>query len=289
MTAITKTKALLRLTVPVGQLLKNVDNPNKMSKRQFDLLCDNLDKTGLTDPILVRHIAADKPGPQRYRIVGGHHRYDAAVYLGFDEVPITVITDPGFDEEQEKFQLVRMNAIHGKLDPAAFYNLYSQLSDKYSEEILQDAFGFAEEAEFKKLIAQTAKMLPDKAQQDKFKEAAAEIKTIDGLSALLNKMFTQYGDTIPHGYMIIDYGGQQSMWLRVGKKTMDALGVVGLMCVDKHRTMDDIIGGLVQAIAKGELNDAVAALIDGAPEVKSPANITVAPTKDNLETLAAMS
>jgi len=288
MTAVAKTKALLRLTVPVGQLMKNVDNPNKMTKRQFDLLCDNLDKTGLTDPILVREIDPEKPGP-RYRIVGGHHRYDAAVYLGFDEVPITVVTDPGFDDEQEKFQLVRMNAIHGKLDPTAFYNLYSQLSSKYSEEILQDAFGFAEEAEFKKLIAQTAKMLPDKAQQDKFKEAAAEIKTIDGLSALLNKMFTQYGDTIPHGYMIIDYGGQQSMWLRVGKKTMDALGVVGLMCVDKHRTMDDIIGGLVRSIAKGELNDAVAALIDGAPEVKSPAGITVAPTKDNLETLAAMS
>jgi len=252
-------------------------------------LCDNLDKTGLTDPILVRHIAADKPGPQRYRIVGGHHRYDAAAYLGFDEVPITVITDPGFDEEQETFQLVRMNAIRGKLDPTAFFKLYSQLSSKYSEEILQDAFGFAEEAEFKKLIAQTAKMLPDKHLQEQFKQAAAEIKTIDGLSALLNKMFTQYGDTIPHGYMIIDYGGQTSMWLRVRKKTMDALAVVGVMCVDNNRTMDDVIGGLVQAIAKGELSELVADLIKEAPEAKSPAGMILPPTKDNLEKLAAAS
>ena len=287
MGSIDKTSALQRLTVPLSRLVKNADNPNRMSAREFDLLCDNLGKTGMTDAILVREIEPDAAGPL-WRIVGGHHRYSAAAFLGWEDVPITVLPDD-FDDEQEKFQLVRMNAIHGKLDPPAFYNLYSQLSSKYSEEILQDAFGFAEEAEFKKLIAQTAKMLPDKAQQDKFKEAAAEIKTIDGLSALLNKMFTQYGDTIPHGYMIIDYGGQQSMWLRVGKKTMDALGVVGLMCVDKHRTMDDIVGGLVRSIAKGELNDAVAALIDGAPEVKSPAGITVAPTKDNLETLAAMS
>ena len=70
---------------------------------------------------------------------------------------------------------------------------------------MQDAFGFAEEAEFKRLIAQTAKMLPDKELQEKFKEAAQEIKTVDGLSKLLNEMFTKYGDTLPHGYMIFDY------------------------------------------------------------------------------------
>ena len=287
MTAIAKTKSLLRLTVPMGQLVKNTANPNKMTKREFDLLCDNIERTGLTDAILVREIDPGKGGP-RYRIVGGHHRYDAAAYLGLEEVPITVLSVE-FDDEQETFQLVRMNAIRGKLDPTAFFKLYSQLSSKYSEEILQDAFGFAEEAEFKKLIAQTAKMLPDKHLQEQFKQAAAEIKTIDGLSALLNKMFTQYGDTIPHGYMIIDYGGQTSMWLRVRKKTMDALAVVGVMCVDNNRTMDDVIGGLVQAIAKGELSELVADLIKEAPEAKSPAGMILPPTKDNLEKLAAAS
>ena len=287
MGSIDKTSALQRLTVPLSRLVKNADNPNRMSAREFDLLCDNLGKTGMTDAILVREIEPDAAGPL-WRIVGGHHRYSAAAFLGWEDVPITVLPDD-FDDEQEKFQLVRMNAIRGKLDPTAFFNLYSQLSAKYSEEILQDAFGFAEEAEFKKLIAQTAKLLPDKHLQEKFKQAAAEIKTIDGLSALLNKMFTQYGDTLPYGYLIVDYGGQQSMWLRSPKKTMDALAVIGMMCIDKKRTLDDVIGGLVRSIAKGELKDSVAALIAASPEVQLPDPMSLPPTKDNIEKLAAAS
>lgn len=306
MTALDLTKKLLRLDLPVDLLEKNESNPNKMSPREFDLLVDNIEKTGLTDPILVRPLdlksvtelsksaSGDKLVEQfvskglRFRIVGGHHRLDAAIYLGFEKVPCTVIMDPTFDEEQEKFQLVRMNMIKGRLDPQAFFDLYNQLSAQYTDEILQDAFGFADEAEFKKLINQTAKALPDPKLQKKFKEAAQEIKTIDGLSKLLNQMFTQYGDTIPYGYMVVDYGGKRSMWLRVEKKTMDALDLVGEMCIKEKRTVDDIIGGVVQLIAKGELADAVKQLIAKSPPVEIPDTLSVAPTKDNLEKVVSL-
>jgi len=303
-----KTKALLRLDVPLGLLVKNEDNPNKMSAREFDLLIDNLEKTGLTDAILVKPLdfklaltgAAETKGDAakmvaylvehdlKLRIVGGHHRYDGAAYLGFDTVPVTIIMDPKFDEQQEKFQLVRMNAIRGKLDPQAFFKLYSQLSEEYSDEILQDAFGFAEEAEFKRLVAQTAKMLPDKALQEKFKESAKEIKTIDGLSKLLNEMFTKYGNTLPFGYMVFDHGGQRSMWLRIEGKTMTALELLGTMCIDQNRTVDDIMGGIVQAIAKGEFAEKVAAIVEKTPKAVLPKALSVAPTKDNLEKVAAL-
>ena len=73
-----------------------------MSQRAFDLLCDNFEQTGITDPILGPSTC--RPGRrqqsakcsrarepvQTFRIVGGHHRYDAAMYLGFEEVPVTV-------------------------------------------------------------------------------------------------------------------------------------------------------------------------------------------------------
>ena len=199
---------------------------------------------------------------QTFRIVGGHHRYDAAAYIGFDEVPVTVIMDPEFDDEQERFQLVRMNAIRGKLDPQAFFALYSKLSDKYSDAIMQDAFGFAEEAEFKRLIAQTAKMLPDKELQEKFKEAAQEIKTVDGLSKLLNEMFTKYGDTLPlrlHDLRLrrpaVDVAadrGQDHERPRPDRQPLHRAS---------NRTVDDVMGGVVQPIAKGELTDQVEALI----------------------------
>lgn len=302
MAAIEKTKNLLRVDLPISHLQKNSDNPNKMSSREFDLLCDNLEKTGLTDAILVRPLdfkatiftaeMAKGTGEDvatalveaglEFGIVGGHHRYDGATFLGFETVPVTIIMDPDFDEEMEKFQLVRMNMIRGKLDPQAFFDLYQKLSDDYTDEVLQDAFGFAEEAEFKRMIEQTAKSLPDPHLQKKFKEAAAEIKTIDGLSKLLNEMFTKYGDTLPYGYMIVDHGGQRSMWVRVDGKTMSALDIIGTVCIDHQRTVDDVLGGILRAIAKGELNDFVDGIIAKTPAVELPDNLQVAPTKDNI-------
>lgn len=307
MGAVAKTKLLLRLDVPISMLVKNEDNPNKMSERAFNLLCDNLEETGLTDPILVRplnlkaleKIANKKLSPEdtvaamalastQLMIVGGHHRYDAALYIGFTDVPVTVIMDPKFDADKEKFQIVRMNTIRGKMDAAAFFKMYQSLSETYSDVIMQDAFGFAEEAEFRKLIEQTSKALPDKALQDKFKEAAKEIKTIDGLSKLLNEMFTKYGNTLPYGYMVVDYGGQRSMWVRVEAQTMKALDILSMMCVDNNRTMDDVLGGVVKSIAKGEVPELLAAIMAGTPSVKLPDNLQVAPTKNNLEALAAL-
>lgn len=285
MDAVDKTKALKRVDLPVSQLVKQENNPNKMSKRGFDLLVDNIQRTGLSDPILVRPLNGSD-GKMTYRIVGGHHRFDAAVYLGFEEVPCTIIDHDDFDADAEMFQIVRMNVIHGKLDPAAFLNMYQEVAEKYSDDILQDMFGFAETAEFQKLINQTAKSLPTKELQDKFKEAAKEIKTIDGLSKLLNQMFSKYGDTLPYGFMVLDHGGQRNVWLQISSKTLKAIDMIGDMCIDHSHTMDDVVGAIVQSIAKGEFKEQMEKIMAAAPTVVLPANLQAAPTKENLKALA---
>ena len=80
----------------------------------------------------------------------------------------------------------------------------------------------------------------------------------------------KYGDTLPHGYMIFDHSGQRSMWLRIEGKTMKALDVIGDLCIENNRTVDDVIGGIVQIIAKGELKEEVDALIAATPQAKLP-------------------
>jgi hypothetical protein len=306
--AIAKTDNLLRIRrLPLGLLVKNEENPNKMKPREFDLLCDNMNETGWTDPVLARPVdfkalskIASKAKDETHlvdamvkdgvtlRIVGGHHRFDAGSFLGFEYAPVTVIMDPGFDEEKERFQLVRMNTIHGKLDPQAFFKMYSSLSQKYSNDILQDAFGFAEEAEFQRLIAQTAKLLPDKSTQEKYKEAAKEIKTIDGLAKLLNEMFAKYGDTLPYGFMVFDHAGQRSMWLRIEGKTMQALDVIADICIDRQRTVDDLIGTVLQLIARGDQKEFIDSIVAETPEAKLPKHLQAAPTKEHLAKVSAL-
>ena len=299
-----KTDKLIRLhRCPLHLMVKNDKNPNKMRPREFDLLCDNMNSTGWTDPILARPLDHKKlakvftsvganedaiveamlSGDMKVRIIGGHHRYDAASYLGFEEGPVTIIMDPDFDDDMETFQVVRMNAIHGKMDPTAFMDLLGDLPNKYADDVLQELLGFADEAEFNRLAKQMAKSLPDKATQDKFTEAAKEIKTIDGLAKLLNHMFATYGDTLPFGYMVFEYGGQKSMWLRSEAKTMKALEILGIICIDNKRTMDDVLGTVIQMMAAPEGQEFVQGVITDTPYVDIPKGMTINPTKDNLQ------
>lgn len=282
MDAISKTSNLQRLDLPVSALEPDPNNPNQMTARAFDLLVDNLQRTGLTDPVLVRPL-----GEGRYRVVGGHHRLEGAKYLGFDTVPCTVITDPEFDEEAATFQMVRMNVIRGKMDPQAFLKLYEKVQAKYAEDVLQDLFGFAERAEFEKLVKQTAKSLP-KDMRDKFMEAAKDVKTIDGLARILNEIFTRYGDTVPYAFMVMDYGGQQHVWVQVSKDTMKALRLIGDMCIERERTMDDMLGRVIQAVAKGEFAEFLEQIVAKTPKVVLPANMPVAPTKKNIEAMSVL-
>lgn len=257
MSALAKTEMLERKNLPVELLLPNPNNPNRMGDKEFNLLVDNMKQVGFVDPAFVR------PHPTKaghYQIIGGHHRIEAAKFLGFKEVPVTVTNDPDMTEELEEFQLVRMNVIHGNIQPTLFLDLYHKYKDKYGEAVLQDMFGFADEAAFKKLIADTKKNLP-KEMQAKFVEAAKEVKTIDGLAKILNRLFTQYGSTLDYGYMVVDYGGKDSIWLRVTNKTHKNLLKLGDFCVQNHRTVDAVMGGILQLIAQGKLDQQLAEIV----------------------------
>lgn len=283
MSALTKTKNLKRFDCDINLLVKNTANPNKMTAKQFDLLCDNLEKTGMTDAILVRPIDGGK-----YRIVGGHHRYDAAQYLGFSNVPVCVIDHDDFDEDAETFQIVRMNMIKGQMDPGSFFQMWEKVQAKYGDDILQDAFGFSDEAMYRKMVESTAKSLPTPLMKEKFKEAAKEIRTVDGLSKLLNHIFNKYGDTLPHGFMVFDYASQKQVWLHISHKTYKALDILGDMCIQQDRTMDDVVGAIVQQIAQGKTPT-----LEEAVKTTEPANLPKAkliklklkPTKPTLEDL----
>lgn len=247
MDAITKTGSIIRKNLLLSQIIKNDSNPNEMSKAEFNLLVNNIEKTGITDPILVRPLPDGK-----YRIVGGHHRFDAAALLDFSEVPCTVITDPDFDDDMEKYQVVRMNMIHGKLNAKKFIDLYNSLDKKYESDIMADAFGFSDEDQFKKLIGQMSKSLPSSL-RDEFKKAAEEIKTVDGLSKLLNQMFTKHGKTLPQGYMIVDFGGVESIWLKMDKSDKSRFSAVADKCSALNRGVDSLFRLFMQSIAEDAL------------------------------------
>lgn len=245
-----KTQNLQRKDLPINDLEPNLNNPNEMSEQQFNMLYDNIERMGITDPILVRPLK-EKKG--KYRIIGGHHRWEVAKIFGYEEVPCTIVNDPNFDDDMEKFQMVRHNIIHGSMSAKKFTDLYASLSTKYTEEAASEMFGFTSEEEFRKLVRKTGASLP-KEMQAEFKKAVKEIKTVADLSLVLNSLFTAHGDTLPHGYMVFDFGGQEHLWIRMQAKQRQQMVNLGNYVRSQNRTLDAAIAVLLQLTAQGNLS-----------------------------------
>lgn len=263
--------------INIGLIDKNHGNPNRMKPKAFDLLIDNIQKHGFLENVVVRPMEDG-----RYRMVSGHHRLEAAQYLGMKEVPATVIMNPDFDQEEEDMLLVRMNMIKGELDPNLFFSLYQKYENKYGDAVLRDSFGFADEAEWKRLVNQLAKQLPDEDTQKKFKQAAKELKSIDDLSALLNKMFSLYGDSTPYGYMVFDYGGNKQMWIQSSSKTMKAAEALGNVCKEASIYMDDLIAQIFAHMMSPNGAETLKNLVEKTDKADLPEHLIGVPTKEKV-------
>ena len=94
-------------TIPLDRLVSHPDNPNRMSKANFDKLVRNIERSSRYEPLVVR------PCPQRdgfYQIINGHHRWQALKQLGHKSADV-VIWD--IDDHQADILLATLNRLGG--------------------------------------------------------------------------------------------------------------------------------------------------------------------------------
>lgn len=211
-------------SVPIGDLEPSPFNPNAMDEQTFNRLADELEDVGFIDPIQVIpwHDGASWT-EGKFRIIGGEHRFRAAQILGFNAVPAVLLTDERWhSEDRQKFVTVRLNALHGKIDPHKFLELYEDVAKRHEKEELQAMFGVTDDAAWKEYLKQVRKDLKgggaDKNQLDKFDKESKELKTIDDLSALLNRIFNEVGDQLEQNFMIFTYGAKQHIYCAIDPK-----------------------------------------------------------------------
>ena len=93
--------------IELEKLLDHPDNPNRMSKDNFDKLVRNIEYTGCYEPLIIR------PHPNRanyYQVINGHHRKKAIEKLGF-KVADCVIWN--IDDRQTDIFLMTLNRLSG--------------------------------------------------------------------------------------------------------------------------------------------------------------------------------
>lgn len=243
--------------IALDLLDKNAANPNEQDERTFNATVESIEEEGWVQPM-----CTVVPTPDgRYRIVAGHHRYDAATVLGYEDGPCWVLDPEKFDEDRQDWVMVKANILSGQLNPAKFTALYDRMLKSYGAEVLQALMGFTSEDAFKRVYRDVKKALPP-ALQKALDDQKDEIKTIDDLSLVLNRLFREYGETLPSNMMVFSWAGKEVLWVRSSDDLWDRVNRIA-----KDAVLD-----------KADVNDRLVALLEAGAQVldQKPAEATAA-------------
>jgi ParB-like chromosome segregation protein Spo0J len=109
------------LTVPIDDLRKNSFNSNKVSALNEEKIRTSIERNGLFKPIIVRTI----PGEKGYEIIGGEHRWEQAMELGYETVPIANL-GPISDVKAKEISVID-NARYGADDTLMFADILKDI------------------------------------------------------------------------------------------------------------------------------------------------------------------
>lgn len=247
------------------EIVPNMENPNEQDDRTFNALVRTVEKEGWTVPATVVFDEAR----QKYEIVGGEHRWRAAKILG-SKLPCIVLPNDEWDRDRRDVNVVKDNLLRGKLNPEKFTALYNRMAQKYDAEVLQALMGFTTEDAFKRVYKEVQRNLPP-GLQEALEGAREEIKNIDDLSLLLNRIFRDHGETLDSNMMTFTFGGKEVLWIRADKHLWTEVTALSKMVVDNHLDMAEVIGRELGGAAD-RLGERVRDGEEAAPTVEEPSS-----------------
>ena len=244
-------KQEIELTVlPVNAIQPDPDNPNRQDLPVFNALVEGIRGYGFLEPVLVAPLDEEDG---TYVLISGEHRWRAAQAAGIDKIPAVVVS--GWEEDDRKVHLVRMNALRGKLDPERFTQLWNKLKQRYSEEELRRKLGYGgREAELRRLIKEVRETLP-KAQQDDFDKRAERIRSVEDLTAVVQSLFSRYGSTVSHHFILFSFGGKVHLMVRADKQHFEPIRQLAKWCRDNEVQLDTVLAEMASEYLQRKEND----------------------------------
>ena len=232
--------------IPVAEIRPNEWNPNVMTSDLFNELSANIDEVGCVQDVVVAPLPVEEAELTgfKYRIVDGEHRFDVLKLLDVEEIPCKVVE---ITEDDQKFQTVKLNRLRGKFDQRRFTALVRDLMNRYSFEEVAQKMAFTDPTELEGMMSHARDSLPDEMKDD-FDRAKDEIKTVDDLAMVLNRLFTKYGDTMPAHFMILDFGGKDHLWIRMENREYKTAVRQARECLANGITFDSVMARLLTII-----------------------------------------
>lgn len=228
-------------------------NPNEMTDEEFALLKSTIKQVGFIDPPTVAEVERED-GSTYYEIVSGHHRAAAAIDLGLKKIPVDVLQGDRWQEEDiRKFQNVRSNVLHGKMNPEKMVAIYNEMAQKYGDRATQ-MLGYTSDAGLKKMIKQVGadiKKTMSSELADKFEEQAKEARSVGDLDKIIQKMMSEGGDTAKYSFVIFTWGGKEHIYVAMSDKTREAMKRIVRASRSKKVDINEIIEEAITDAARG--------------------------------------
>ena len=240
---------IISAMVPVDLLVPTEGNPNMMSQTELAILNETVAENGFLDPIA----AIPRNDGKTFLINGGEHRWKVAKARGMRLVPVDIMYDPKWqDEELQEFQLVKFNVIKGKMDPEKMLKLYNKVADKHGPEKVSQLLGYADDKALNKVIKQVSKQMketlpPEVAEQ--FEKEAKEAKSITDLNKIIQQIFSEHGDTVRFSFMVFAFGGKEHIYISSSKTTHNAMKKITAYCKEKHVDINDLLEDVLLGVA----------------------------------------
>lgn len=119
-------KKIVVSKIELERLLAHPENPNRMSKLNFEKLKKHIKETGNYEALIVRAHPAKKGF---YQIINGHHRAEALKQIGERTANCSIWE---VDDDGVRILLSTLNRLGGKDDLSLKIELIKKLSAKYS-------------------------------------------------------------------------------------------------------------------------------------------------------------
>jgi hypothetical protein len=223
-------------SLPLCDLYEFPNNPNEESTHVFNNLLMEIQEDGFDQPIIVvdRMRVEDKPG---WSVVSGNHRFRALKMHGYTHADCVV---KDWDAEYAKIKVVRRNLITGELNTERFTKLVDSIRTPYTPDQVADALGFTSIETFAKNYKKQHEK-EERAHEDY--TAGDPTKLVEGMTVLLNKLFAEYGDTVPHSFMYFLNGGKVHLAVQTNTQLRRVIGRIAKRCISQHLDINLILAG----------------------------------------------
>jgi len=222
--------------IAINRIVPDDDNPNIESIAVFNDLVADIKEDGFLEPILVC-VRGDE-----FVLVSGEHRWKGAKLSGMTEIDAVVVD--GWDDDKRKAKMVKMNMLHGKLDPEKFTRLWNGLKTRYGEERLRKMMGFsAKDAELRRLLKEVRSQMPEEMRRD-LDRRAERIRSVEDLASVVQSLYTRFGATLDCHFVMFSFGGQTHLMLKTDPRTFEKIRVVTDLCADRGLLADQVIAGM---------------------------------------------